>query len=589
MSVLLIIEKFKSILSKHQKLRIIELAVLMLAGGFLEMCSVSLMIPFVNAVMDPERMMHNRYIKIISRLMGLYSAQAFLAATAAALVLLYILKNVYLLFEINLQYRFVYGNMLDMQKKMLDLFVHRPYEYFLKIDSGEVIRMINHDIPEVFNLLSVLLSMFTEIVVSGMLIITVFLITPAATICMAVVFLAMLYAVNRILKPALAKSAKANLKAYAGMNKWLLQSIQGIKELKVMSKEKYFQDHYSIFGELCVQTLRKRYVYGMIPRYLIEAVSMSTMFIVIAVMINSGIGMETIVPMLSAVAMAAVRLLPSINKISLNLTSMAYNEPMLDELLENLKAGFGMDSGMGRKTEYEKLDMESSGSSSWKLEKEILFDRITYSYPDSNVSVLREASMCIKKGEAAGIAGASGAGKTTSADIMLGLLKPDSGSIYADGKNIFQDLDSWLLQVGYIPQTIFMLDDSIRANVAFGVESQNVQDDAVWMALEEAALAEFVKSLPEGIDTQIGERGVRLSGGQRQRIGIARALYRNPSILVFDEATSALDYETESAIMESIQKLKGQKTMIIIAHRLSTMESCNHIYRVENGKFVLER
>ena len=223
------------------------------------------------------------------------------------------------------------------------------------------------------------------------------------------------------------------------------------------------------------------------------------------------------------------------------------------------------------------------------LQKEIIFSDVVYSYPNSNKAVLDDAKMIIPVGKSIGIVGKSGAGKTTVVDIILGLLKPSKGFVYSDGKDIFEFYKSWISHIGYIPQSIFMLDDTIRANVAFGIDEEQLCDDKVWDALREAQLEGFVKSLPEGLDTQIGERGVRLSGGQRQRIGIARALYENPELLIFDEATSALDNETEAAIMESINRLHGKKTIIIIAHRLQTIESCDIVYRVENGKIYRDR
>ena len=224
---------------------------------------------------------------------------------------------------------------------------------------------------------------------------------------------------------------------------------------------------------------------------------------------------------------------------------------------------------------------------------------MSYHYPDSDSTrnVLNDVSFSINKGESVGIIGPSGAGKTTTVDILLGLLKPQKGRVTIDGSDISLDMKDWLDQIGYIPQSIFMLDGTIRENVAFGVTGSDKKSDSsiydidarVWKALDDASLADFARSLPDGLDTEIGERGVRLSGGQRQRIGIARALYYDPQILVFDEATSALDNETESAIMESINHLQGEKTMIIIAHRLTTIENCDKVYKVEGGKITRER
>jgi ABC-type multidrug transport system fused ATPase/permease subunit len=218
------------------------------------------------------------------------------------------------------------------------------------------------------------------------------------------------------------------------------------------------------------------------------------------------------------------------------------------------------------------------------LEKEISLKDITFAYPDAEVNIFTDANMVVPKGKSVGIMGPSGAGKSTIVDVLLGLLHVKSGEVLCDGSNIFSNYDSWLAQIGYIPQSIYLVDESIRANIAFGIDEDQIDDNRIWEVMKEAQLADFVKSLPEGLDTRIGDRGVRLSGGQRQRIGIARALYHNPEILVFDEATSALDNETEAAVMEAINSFHGKKTMVIIAHRLNTIANCDIIYEVKDEK-----
>ena len=370
------------------------------------------------------------------------------------------------------------------------------------------------------------------------------------------------------------------------MNKWLLQAIQGIKELKVTTKEDFFEKKYNEFGTRYVTANRRNSVLNSIPRFLIEAISMSLVFIMVAVLIYMGVDIQLLIPVLSAVAVAALRLLPSVNRISSALSSISYNEPMLDKLIENLRTVSGKaDVNLVMNLEDDK-DGASKGHIS-RLKEKITFDNISYRYPNTETFILDNANMTIEKGESIGLVGPSGSGKTTSVDILLGLLQPQSGRVLIDGIDICSDMNGWLGQLGYIPQSIFMLDDSIRANVAFGEEV--ISDEEVWRALKDAALDDFVKSLPKGLDTQIGERGVRLSGGQRQRIGIARALYHDPDILFFDEATSALDNETEAEIMESVNRLQGRKTLIIIAHRLTTIASCDHIYRVDEGKITKEK
>lgn len=581
-------KKFKLLLSGKQKLRIVELVMLMVIGGIVETCSVALILPFMNAVLEPDAVMESKYIQVICDVLHIYSSRTFLVILAVFLAVIYWLKNLYLLFEMNTQQRFVYGNMFLMQRRMLECFFHRPYEYFLKINSGEVIRIIQSDTVATFGLLVALLTFFSELIVAGMLIIAVFIITPIVTFAVAVVLLVLVLLIYRVLNPIFRKAGKETQISTAGMNKWLLQSIQGIKEIKVSAKEEFFQKNYSYFGTRYINAIRRNRILELCPKFLIEAVSMSTMFMVVASLIYTGSNMETVIPILSAVAMAAMRLMPSVNRITACLSAIAHEEPMLDQLLENLSDVNGEKESC-KPESVSHFNRNGKGMPARRFHDKIVFHKVTYHYPESEAYVLQGASMTIRKGEAIGIVGASGAGKTTAVDIIMGLLHPEEGGIYIDGISIQDGLHDWLQQIGYIPQMIFMLDGTIKENVAFGIDDNEVSEEQVWRALKEASLDGFVKTLPEGIRTEIGERGIRLSGGQRQRIGIARALYQNPEILVFDEATSALDHETEASIMESINSLQGQKTMIIIAHRLTTIENCDHIYRVEDMTIVCER
>ena len=586
MYVIRVIKKFNLILSSHQKLRIAELIILMVIGGILETLSVSLILPFMEIVMNPEETMQKSYVRFFCELLGIESSVTFLIVIALSLAVLYILKNIYLLFEFNMQYRFVYGNQFAMQRRFLNTFINRPYEYFLNVDSGEIMRIINTDTAETFSLLITLLSLCTEVVVSGMLIITVFLMAPLVTIIMATVLILLVIVINRIIKPILGRAGRESQKASAGMNKWMLQSIQGIKELKVTAKETYFEERYNEYGQRFVLAKRSNSVVSVIPRFFIEAFSMSLVFVVVAVFIYVGVDIALLIPVMSAVAVAALRLLPSVNRISQALATISYNEPMLDKLVENLRLVSGK-SDVNLTMSLEETQDDIPNGHINRLEKDISFHNISYRYPNSEKRVLDNATMTIHKGESIGLVGPSGSGKTTSVDVLLGLLNPQEGRVLIDGVDIHDDPRGWFGQLGYIPQAIFMLDGSIRANVAFG--ESVVSDEDVWRALSDAALDDFVRSLPEGLDTEIGERGVRLSGGQRQRIGIARALYHNPDVLFFDEATSALDNETEKEIMKSVNKLQGKKTLIIIAHRLTTIEGCDHVYRVEEGKIVQQR
>lgn len=541
----------------------------------MEMLSVSLMVPFMNAVMDPTATMKKWYSQILCNIFHINEGEArkFLVILALVLAALYIVKNLYLLVQNNYQYRFVYNNMFFTQQKLLHNYLHRPYEYFLSVETGEVIRVIQSDVTNAFAALTTLLSIFTEGVVTGVLLITLLIISPVITVGITIILAIAVIIITRVIKPILVKAGRKNQKASAGLNKWMMQSVQGIKEVKVMQKEGYFEKEFSSNGQTYVDTIRQNMVLSQFPRFFIEAISMASIFIMMAIMIGSGVNLASLIPTLSALAMASVRLLPAVNRISSGIGNLAYQEPMVDKMIENLK-------GM----QVAELDSDDNKERIAPLKKQFGFSNIYYHYPnaDDDNYVLEDASMIVHKGESIGVMGPSGAGKTTAIDVLLGLLRPQKGIVTIDGTDITLDRNDWLGQIGYIPQSIFMLDGDILENVAFGIEDSDVDEKQVWTALEEASLSDFVRLLPEGLHTQLGERGIRLSGGQRQRIGIARALYTNPSILIFDEATSALDNETEKAIMESVNHLHGHKTMVIIAHRLTTIEDCDHVYEVKD-------
>lgn len=582
-----IIKKFIQILNKQQKLRVIIISIMMVIGAFLETLGVGLILPLVTAITTPNIIETDKYAKMMCELFDLHATRTFMIVVIGALIFVYIFKNLYLFFEYYVQYRFICNNRFAVQCKLMNVYLHRPYEYFLNAESGEIVRVVTNDTANTFALLSTVLSFFTEAVVSIALIITIIAADAFMAFLLAAVLGGMMFLIGKLIKPVL-KRAGVKFQQNAGkMNKWLLQSISGIKEVKVAEKEEYFLEQFSKYGKRAIDSEKKNNVLGTVPRLSIEAFGISAMLAVIAILMWKGREVDTMLPQLSAFAMAAVRLMPSVNRMSSALNSMSYQEPALDKMLEHLSVAERWENerdGEVSESVVENVIASDTNGQKIKLDRQVELTDVTYSYPNAEHPVLDHANMVIPVGKSVGIVGASGSGKTTAIDILLGLLPPQAGQVLVDGVDIQEDYDGWLSHLGYIPQMIFMLDDTIRANVAFGISMKEVDEAQVWKALEEAQLKEFVQSLPDGLDTTIGERGVRLSGGQRQRIGIARALYTDPELLIFDEATSALDNETEAAIMESINALHGRKTMVIIAHRLTTIEECDIVYRVENGE-----
>lgn len=582
-----ILKKFSRLLDKRQKKRLGILFFMMLVGACMESLSVSLMLPLMSAIMQPDIVETNRWIAAVCAFLNIQSYRDFVVLCIIALILVFVIKDLFLILQYYVQTRFVYNNRFATQCQLLHIFMMRPYEYYLNIRSGEVIRLIQTDVDKTYELLTILLSFSTESVVSTVLVITIFVMEPAMTVFIAVSLLLIMLVIARVVKPIILREGQAAHKHAVLTNKWLLQAIQGIKETKVTHKEEFFETNYNKSGRRYVQAEKWHSVMGNVPRLLVEMISVCSVLVLIAIMILGGKEIKTLIPTLGAFALAAVKLLPSANRIVAALNDIAYKEPSLNKLLENLdllESKVPEISDPSGNMASQESDTQKPWGQEFKVEHQIQLKGISYTYPNSDKKVLEDADLVIPVGKSVGFMGTSGAGKTTAVDILLGLLRPQKGQVLVDGVDIQENYVGWLSHIGYIPQMIFMLDDTIKANVAFGIPEKEIDDEKVWRALEEVQLADFVRELPQGLETSIGERGIRLSGGQRQRIGIARALYRDPEVLFFDEATSALDNETEAAIMESINGLHGRKTMVIIAHRLQTIQGCDLIYRVEDGK-----
>lgn len=575
-----IIKKVCMILSRQQKKRIVIITIMMIIGALLETLGVGLILPLVSAITTPDIIESNDKVKLVCEIFNLHSTKTFMILLMAALILVYIFKNIYLFLEYYIQYRFICNNRFAVQKQLMERYLKSSYEYFLHIDSGEILRIINSDTSLAFSLLNSVLGFFTEAFISIALVATIIITDPFMAILSAGILGISLLIIEKIVRPILKKAGQKYQKNAKEVYKWLLQSISGIKEIKVGEKECYFLEQFSYYGKKAIDSEKTNNVLGNVPRLSIEAISMSAILGVVMILLYSGREINTMLPQLTAFAFAAVRLMPSVNRMSSYFNAIAYQEPSLDKLIEILATAEQNESLAEIKT-IKKVHIA--------LNKKVELSNITYAYPNTETPVLVDANMEIPIGKSIGIVGASGAGKTTVVDILLGLLPPLYGEILADGVNIYEDYHGWLSRISYIPQMIFMLDDTIEANIAFGIPKRAVIKKQIWKVLEEAQLDDFVKSLPKGLDTVIGERGIRLSGGQRQRIGIARALYSNPELLIFDEATSALDNDTEAAVMDSINSLHGKKTMLIIAHRLKTIEGCDLVYRVENRKISKEK
>ncbi len=574
-----IIKKMRYILDRRQKIQICFLGVLIFIGGLLETVSVSGVLPIAWVIIDPVEMQENKYMQWAMQALGIQDIQGFIIPLLLALIFLYALKNAFLLLLVYVQNRFIALNRNKLISQVLREFLNRPYEFYLDADIPTVFRLTDSDIPNVFNILMAMISLVSESVVFVLLCIVMIVTDWKLLLFLLVVFGILSFLIIKVLKPRLAKLGERNQSIQSKIAKWRIQAIYGIKDVKVLHREAFFADNYEQSGKVGAGYAERHAVLNNLPRLLIETVFMASVLGYIVLYISFGKDASSLVPMLTTFAIAAIRMMPSVNRINTYLTDISFFRPCLDYVYENMNI-----NEISRRTNQ--TLQPADRSKKMQLQDCIALKDIVYAYPNTNKLIFDKANMIVPYGKSVGIMGPSGAGKSTIVDILLGLLKIREGSITCDGVNIFDNYPAWLAQIGYIPQSIYLIDESIRNNIAFGIAEEEIDDNHIWQALEEAQLKEFIKGLPEGLDTAIGDRGIRISGGQRQRLGIARALYHNPEILVFDEATSALDNETEAAVMEAINSFHGRKTMVIIAHRLNTIEKCDIIYKVDGGKIV---
>lgn len=576
-----ILKKINILMDGKQKREMVGLLLMMVVSAFLETGAVMMVMAVVEMIIKPDTLTHGETYQKICSILHLSGTVEFSVLAILFLIFLYIAKNSFQFFLQKSLYRFVYTNQFHTAANLMKNFVKRDYEFYLNAETSVIQRSITADVSNMYALILSVLQIASESIVALFLVIALAMQDPVMTVVIAVLLLVTLVVIKNIIKPIMNRTGKENQDYGASMFSWIAQTIQGIKDIKVAGKEQYFINEYCKVGEGYVKAMERFSLFNNTPKLLIETVCIAGLLGYILVLIVSGADVSAMISLFAAFGIAAMRLLPAASRINNQMTSMAFNEPFFFNVSDNLV----------EETNEQNTDISYAVVAKEKLPvtRAVTLQDITYHYPNSDKLIFDHASVTFPIGKSIGVVGASGAGKTTIIDIVLGLLNLQGGKVLADDVDIQSHYREWLANVGYIPQMIFLLDADIRKNVAFGIPEEEIDDEKLWYALREAQLDEFIKTLPDGVYTGIGERGIRLSGGQRQRIGIARALYNDPEVLILDEATSALDNDTEAAIMDSINRLHGKKTLLIIAHRLQTIEKCDMVYRVENGAIVKER
>lgn len=568
------------VFNAKQKRQLVYLTFIIFINAFVELLGVTVILPFINAIMSPDELLEEEYVARFYEKLNMQNTDELIIWIAALIIVVYILKNLFLVYMYNLQYSFAYYGKEQMQNTLMEYYIGQDYTFFLNLNSSELIRNINTD-PEMFyTAVQNTLQLAAELCVSLVLVIYLMITDVTITIGVAVSLLVVLLIISKGLKKILARYGDDRRTYSASMLKCMQQAFGGIKEIKIANREAYFEKDFEKQNDIYTYVIKQNAFLSAIPKPILEALAIVGLMAMIIVKIVEGTtNNEHFIAVLAVFAVAAFKLLPSVNKISSYYAAIIHNGVVIEKVRDEYREI----AANREKMELAKAKKESGVAIT--LDNEISVEHMEFTYPNVEEPVLKDVNVTIPKNSSVAFIGPSGAGKTTFVDLILGVLTPQKGVIKADNTDIQSGLRSWHDKIGYIPQTIYMLDDSIRNNIAFG-DKDNIDDARIWEALKQAQLDDFVREMEEGLDTVIGEAGVRLSGGQRQRIGIARALYRRPEILVLDEATSALDNETEAAVMEAIENLQGKMTMLIIAHRLSTIRNCDIVYKVENGSVM---
>lgn len=570
----------KYILDHKQKMQCVGILLIITVGAMFELLGVTAILPFIQSIMNPDILLKNRIINSIITIFGVNDTNGIILITAAGVVIVYIIKNLFLLFSAYEQSKFRNNLQKKLSVQLLDSFMKRPYTFFVNTNSSIIMRSIGGDVTGT----NLILDSFFKLVVEALscMLISIYIFVADTVMALGVLGVAAIcfIMITLAFKKRTSSLGHEQFEACALQSRYSYQAIMGIKEIMVSKRNEHFVGKYENASE---QVRKVGISYDTIkacPEKIIETVCVAGIIGMVCVRLKMGVDPATFVPQLGAFAIASFRILPSISRLSGYINTLVFYRPTLEATYANM-----VEARENESVSYSDGDLNGRELT---FNKAIEIKNITWKYPNAINNVLDELSLTIQKGESIGLIGGSGAGKTTLADVLLGLLHPQKGAIYMDGMDVLAMSDAWSRIVGYVPQTVFLIDDSVKNNIAFGIDPEKIDEHKVWNALEQAQLKEFIESLPEGLNSQVGERGVKFSGGQRQRIAIARALYSDPEVLILDEATAALDNETENSVMEAIDILQGHKTLIIVAHRLTTIRNCDKVYEIVNGKANLK-
>jgi len=559
-----------AILTKVERRRMVLILLLMLVGSVLETFSLGLVVPAVGLLVKPNYVQN---FPAIDNFLGHPSEVQFAVIAMASLVVIYLLKSAFLVWSAWIQTGFSLGITARIGRELFENYLRQPYPFHLQRNSSVLIRNSQGSSALMGGVFDPLLGIMTDSLVTLGLFTLLIKLEPIGSLTTLAVFGLSAWIFRRFTNAKIKRWGEAQNNYRGAIIQHLQQGLGGVKDVKILGREDYFISEYSDQLLANAAVFRRYSVSQMLPRTGLEILTIAGLALLVSTMVVSGEDLNSVLPILGLFGAAAFRLVPAVSRMVSMVQTIAVNRPIVNELFHDLALST---SNTPRRKDHD------------GFAQEVEVNNLSFKYETAPTSALSNVSLRVKRGEAVGLVGPSGSGKSTLVDVLLGLMAPASGAVLVDGVNVQDRIRWWQDQIGYVPQSIFLTDDTLRRNVAFGLPKSAIDDAAVDAAIRAAQLEEFVKTLPLGLETVVGERGVRLSGGQRQRIGIARALYHNPDVLVLDEATSSLDTETEHGVMQAVQALQGNKTVIIVAHRLSTVEYCDRLYRLESSRIVDE-
>lgn len=583
------LSRFLYILEGHKKSLVLLLAAILFTS-LIEMVGIGLVGPFMSLATTPQAVTQNSILDDLYVTLGFTNRSHFIAAVGFIIILLFYAKSTLKFILQRYIFRFSYDRQGELRLKLLTAYLSLPYTFHLKSNTSLLIQnIINETLAFCNGVLVATLNCTVHAIVLLALLILLVITDPIATLVVFGVLIAVLAIYNQF-KDKLSNWGRDMSQSQSEMIRIVNHSLGGLKETRVIGCESYFVDRMDEQAKRYAIAMSSVLSFKIVPLTLVESLIITFLIGFASVILLLGQSTQGLTATLSVFAVASIRIIPTMNQFVRSISGIRSSSYSFDKLYHDLKEleNLGLQENakqIARSLSNNTIDVEAE-KPLLPFNDNITLDRVSYRYPETSELALQDISIEIKKGQSIAFIGKSGAGKTTLIDVILGLLTPESGDIRVDDRSIYQDIRAWQNLIGYIPQSIFLTDDTIERNIAFGVPDELIDSQRLDKAIKAAQLTNLIEQLPDGINTQVGERGVRLSGGQRQRIGIARVLYHEREILVLDEATAALDNETEYLVTEAIKALSGTKTMIFIAHRLSTIEHCDCIYSIEKGRIV---